>query len=140
MSALHSSAVPTIERRPSQLASHVVALAGPNSIASNLALEKFLRQLQAIDRSHHLRSIAYMTALERNACNRVHYSDLAAPYFCINRTLCKNLRGYAFLECFQRSETHVWVCLASLNLEICIFLLYLMLTFTLLSFNIIMGG
>ena len=65
-----------------------------------------------------------MIAFECNACDRAHYFDLAAPYFCLNRTFSKNLKGYVFLERFQRSETHVWVCLASLNLEICIFLLF----------------
>ena len=67
-------------------------------------------------RGSYEQSIAYMIALERNACDRVHYSDLAAPYFCINRTLCKFFRGYIFWERFLRSETHVWVYLASLNL------------------------
>ena len=50
-SALRSRAVPTIEHRPSQPASHAVALAGPNSMASSLVLEKFPTQLRAIDRT-----------------------------------------------------------------------------------------
>ena len=53
---LSSTAVLTIERRPSQPASHAVALAGPDSIASNLVLEKFSRQLRAIDHTVYDRS------------------------------------------------------------------------------------
>ena len=53
---LRSTAVIMIERRPSQPASHMVALAGPDSIAYNLALEKFPRQLRAIDRTVYDRS------------------------------------------------------------------------------------
>ena len=39
-----------------------------------------------------------MIVLERNACDRAHYSDLTAPYFCINKTLCKFFGGYIFFR------------------------------------------
>ena len=76
-SALCSTAVPTIKCRPSQPASHAVALAGPDSIASSLALEKFSRQLRMIDRTVYDRShtwlrLSAMPPIERTTLTLQH--------------------------------------------------------------------
>ena len=130
--------VTALERRPSQPASHAVTLACP-MIPSLPAWRRGVFEIVTSDRSHYLRSVAYMTTLERTTCYRAPPSNLVAPQFCINRTLSVNFIGYIF-ESASRDQKPMFGSALPLNLELRIFLLYLMLTFTLLSFNLIMGG
>jgi hypothetical protein len=70
---LRSNARSRFERRPSQPVSHAVALAGP-MIPSLPAL----RRGSYVRSTHRARSTAYITAIERIACNRAQCSDLVA--------------------------------------------------------------
>jgi hypothetical protein len=98
-SALCSSLVPTIERRPSQPASHAVALAGPMFHRFPFCAVEVSEAIICV-RAQPPRSIAYMTAFERIACDRAQPSDLAAFQFSINRTLNVNFRLLRFLNAF----------------------------------------
>ena len=77
-SAMCSSLMPMIERRLSQPASHVVALAGPMiPLLSPCAVEA----LEAVIcvRTQPPRSTVYTSALELTTYNRAQPSNLAAP-------------------------------------------------------------
>jgi hypothetical protein len=75
---MHSSLVPTIERKPSQPASHVVALASPMiPLLSPCAVED--PEVVIHVRTQPARSTVYTSTIERTACDRAQPSDLAAP-------------------------------------------------------------
>jgi hypothetical protein len=71
------SLVPTIERRPSQPASHMVALAGP-MIPSLSPCAMEASEAVICVRTQPPRSTVSTSALERSACDRMQPSDLAA--------------------------------------------------------------
>ena len=98
---------------------------------ANLLHCRILERLQAID----------LIPRDRAQPMRSSAPNLTATLILpINRTLSVNFVLLHFLEHIQRPKTHIWVCLASVDLELRISFLHLMLTFTLLSFNLIVGG